>query len=130
MRVNSWSKKFSACAQSEISFHLLPHKVELVAPEPHVRSSGGKRVFLIGGIVAGSGNTIRGNLGSGSQVLGASFGNSLRGNSINANNGLGIDLNGTRLHAVVPSGEGVPVEGDQVALSFSREAMHVMEGEA
>jgi putative spermidine/putrescine transport system ATP-binding protein len=41
-----------------------------------------------------------------------------------------IDLNGTRLHAAVPSTEMVPGEGERVTLGFAKDAIHVMEHEA
>jgi putative spermidine/putrescine transport system ATP-binding protein len=40
-----------------------------------------------------------------------------------------IDLNGTRLHAVVPSSEAVPAEGERVTLGFAKDAIHLMEQE-
>jgi len=40
---------------------------------------------------------------------------------------LGIDMGGTLLHAVVPSGDDVPVEGDRVTIGFNKEALHLME---
>lgn len=40
---------------------------------------------------------------------------------------LGIELNGTLLHAVVPSGGDVPDDGERVTLGFAREALHLME---
>lgn len=40
---------------------------------------------------------------------------------------LGVDLNGTLLHAVVPSIEGLPVEGERVTVGFAKEALHLME---
>ncbi|CAN7641887.1 ABC transporter ATP-binding protein [Devosia sp. LjRoot16] len=40
---------------------------------------------------------------------------------------LGIELGGTLLHAVVPSGTDVPAEGDRVTIGFAREALHMME---
>ena len=40
---------------------------------------------------------------------------------------LGIDLNGTLVHAVVPSADDLPREGEQVTLGFEREALHLME---
>ena len=43
---------------------------------------------------------------------------------------LGIDLNGTRLHAVVPSDDRVPAEGAHVAIDFPQSALHLMEDEA
>jgi putative spermidine/putrescine transport system ATP-binding protein len=43
---------------------------------------------------------------------------------------LALDLSGTRLHALVPSGPHVPVEGAQVAVDFDADALHLMEGEA
>jgi putative spermidine/putrescine transport system ATP-binding protein len=41
-----------------------------------------------------------------------------------------IDLNGTKLHAAVPSSESVPGEGARVTLGFAKDAIHLMEGEA
>jgi putative spermidine/putrescine transport system ATP-binding protein len=38
-----------------------------------------------------------------------------------------IDLNGTRLHAAVPSTETVPGEGQKVTLGFTKDALHLME---
>ena len=38
-----------------------------------------------------------------------------------------IDLNGTRVLAVVPASEDLPGEGDLVAIGFSNEALHFME---
>jgi putative spermidine/putrescine transport system ATP-binding protein len=38
-----------------------------------------------------------------------------------------IDLNGTRLHAAVPSSESVPEEGARVTLGFAKDAIHLME---
>ncbi|MDB5560635.1 MAG: polyamine transporter ATP-binding protein [Hyphomicrobiales bacterium] len=40
-----------------------------------------------------------------------------------------LDLNGTRLHALVPSGPNVPLQGAQVAVEFDASALHLMEGE-
>jgi putative spermidine/putrescine transport system ATP-binding protein len=40
---------------------------------------------------------------------------------------LGIDLNGMHIHAVVPSADDVPGEGDRVTLGFAKDAMHMME---
>lgn len=40
---------------------------------------------------------------------------------------LGIDLNGTLIHAVVPSSDDVPAEGEQVTLGFAKDALHLME---
>jgi len=40
---------------------------------------------------------------------------------------LGIDLNGTLVHAVVPSADDLPGEGERVTLGFAREALHLME---
>lgn len=40
---------------------------------------------------------------------------------------LGIDVNGTLLHAVVPSADGLPTEGERVTLGFARDALHLME---
>jgi putative spermidine/putrescine transport system ATP-binding protein len=42
---------------------------------------------------------------------------------------LGIDLNGTLIHAVVSSANDIPVEGEQVTLGFAKDALHLMEGE-
>ena len=41
-----------------------------------------------------------------------------------------IDLNGTKLHAAVPSSEAVPLEGERVTLGFAKDAIHLMEGDA
>ena len=38
-----------------------------------------------------------------------------------------IDLNGTRLHASVPSNEAVPAEGQKVTIGFAKDALHLME---
>jgi putative spermidine/putrescine transport system ATP-binding protein len=38
-----------------------------------------------------------------------------------------IDLNGTQLHALVPSTEGIPAEGEKVTLGFAKDAIHLME---
>jgi putative spermidine/putrescine transport system ATP-binding protein len=38
-----------------------------------------------------------------------------------------IDLNGTKLHAAVPSSEAVPEEGARVTLGFAKDAIHLME---
>ncbi|HZY50515.1 MAG TPA: TOBE domain-containing protein, partial [Devosia sp.] len=38
-----------------------------------------------------------------------------------------IDLNGTKLHAAVPSSESVPEEGARVTLGFAKDAIHLME---
>jgi putative spermidine/putrescine transport system ATP-binding protein len=46
---------------------------------------------------------------------------------LGANTRLGIDLNGTLLHAVVPSGSDTPADGDRVTIGFAREALHLME---
>ncbi|MGV3491133.1 MAG: ABC transporter ATP-binding protein [Devosia sp.] len=43
---------------------------------------------------------------------------------------LGIDLNGTVLHAVVPSAGDVPSEGEVVTLGFTSDALHLMESGA
>ena len=40
-----------------------------------------------------------------------------------------IDLNGTSLHASVPSAEAVPGEGEKVTLGFAKDAIHLMENE-
>ena len=40
-----------------------------------------------------------------------------------------IDLNGTKLHAAVPSTESVPAEGARVTLGFAKDAIHLMEPE-
>ncbi len=39
---------------------------------------------------------------------------------------LGIDLGGTLIHAVVPSTDDVPAEGERVALGFAKDALHLM----
>ncbi|HEX4297481.1 MAG TPA: ABC transporter ATP-binding protein [Devosia sp.] len=38
-----------------------------------------------------------------------------------------IDLNGTQLHAAVPSIDSVPAEGQRVTLGFAKDAIHLME---
>jgi putative spermidine/putrescine transport system ATP-binding protein len=38
-----------------------------------------------------------------------------------------IDLNGTQIHAAVPSTEAVPAEGQKVTLGFAKDALHMME---
>ena len=38
-----------------------------------------------------------------------------------------IDLNGTKLHASVPSNDAVPAEGEKVTLGFAKDALHLME---
>ena len=38
-----------------------------------------------------------------------------------------IDLNGTKLHASVPSAEAVPAEGQRVTIGFAKDAIHLME---
>jgi putative spermidine/putrescine transport system ATP-binding protein len=38
-----------------------------------------------------------------------------------------IDLNGTQLHASVPSTEAIPGEGERVTLGFAKDALHMME---
>jgi len=43
---------------------------------------------------------------------------------------LGIDVKGSVLHAVLPSGPDLPVEGEVVTLGFPVSALHLMEGEA
>ena len=40
---------------------------------------------------------------------------------------LALDAAGLRLHAMMPSGEDLPKEGDSVALSFDRAALHLMD---
>jgi putative spermidine/putrescine transport system ATP-binding protein len=42
---------------------------------------------------------------------------------------LHIDLNGTELHASVPSNETVPAEGERVTVGFARDAIHLMEAD-
>ena len=41
-----------------------------------------------------------------------------------------IDLNGTSLHASVPSTETIPAEGERVTLGFAKDAIHLMESGA
>ncbi|RYE11106.1 MAG: ABC transporter ATP-binding protein [Hyphomicrobiales bacterium] len=41
-----------------------------------------------------------------------------------------IDLNGTKLHASVPSTEQLPGEGEKVTLGFAKDALHIMESGA
>jgi putative spermidine/putrescine transport system ATP-binding protein len=43
---------------------------------------------------------------------------------------LAIHLAGATIHAIVPSAEDLPVEGDAVSLDFAKEALHLMESEA
>jgi putative spermidine/putrescine transport system ATP-binding protein len=38
-----------------------------------------------------------------------------------------IDLNGTKLHAAVPTTDTVPAEGEKVTLGFAKDALHLME---
>ena len=38
-----------------------------------------------------------------------------------------IDLNGTSLHASIPSTQEIPAEGDRVTLGFAKDALHLME---
>lgn len=45
-------------------------------------------------------------------------------NYLGASTRLAIDLDGQRLHAVVPSGPAVPTEGDTVSVSFDPAALH------
>ena len=40
---------------------------------------------------------------------------------------LGVDVNGTLVHAVVPSIEGLPAEGERVTVGFAKDALHLME---
>ncbi len=42
---------------------------------------------------------------------------------------LGIDLRGMLLHAVVPSADDNPVEGETVTVGFAKDALHLMESE-
>jgi putative spermidine/putrescine transport system ATP-binding protein len=42
---------------------------------------------------------------------------------------LGIDLKGTVLHAVIPSADDNPTEGETVTLGFAKDALHLMEAE-
>jgi putative spermidine/putrescine transport system ATP-binding protein len=41
-----------------------------------------------------------------------------------------LDVGGLRLNAIVPAGQATPAPGDEVILTFNREQLHVMEGEA
>jgi len=43
---------------------------------------------------------------------------------------LAIALNGMSIHAVMPSGDDVPTEGERVTIGFAREALHLLEDEA
>ncbi len=43
---------------------------------------------------------------------------------------LSLDAEGTRLHAIVGSGGTIPAPGTEVTLTFNRDQVHVMEGEA
>ncbi|HEY2785006.1 MAG TPA: choice-of-anchor Q domain-containing protein [Fimbriiglobus sp.] len=64
---------------------------------------------VVGGVAAGAANVIRGNLGAGVSVTGAtSTGNTIRGNSIYSNGGLGIDLGGDGVTANDKSGHAGP----------------------
>lgn len=40
---------------------------------------------------------------------------------------LAVDLNGTLLHAVVPSTDDLPTEGERVTIGFAKDALHLME---
>ena len=40
---------------------------------------------------------------------------------------LALDVDGLRLHATLPAGTALPETGDQVALTFNREQLHLME---
>ena len=48
---------------------------------------------------------------------------------LGASTRLAIDLKGTLLHAVVPSADDNPVEGEVVTLGFAKDALHLMESE-
>ena len=48
---------------------------------------------------------------------------------LGASTRLAITANGVLLHALVPSTDGLPVEGQAVSLSFPTAALHLMEGE-
>ena len=41
-----------------------------------------------------------------------------------------VDADGQRINAVVASGGKLPAPGDDVTLTFNRDAVHLMEGEA
>lgn len=47
-------------------------------------------------------------------------------NYLGATTRLTVDMAGQRIHAAVPSGAAVPVEGDAVAVTFNRDALHRM----
>lgn len=46
---------------------------------------------------------------------------------VGATTRLGVDTNGLRLHVTVPAGTAIPAEGEEVLLTFNRDALHVME---
>ncbi len=51
-------------------------------------------------------------------------------NYLGAATRLALDAGGLRLHATMPAGAALPQPGDAVTLTFNREHLHVMEGEA
>jgi putative spermidine/putrescine transport system ATP-binding protein len=51
-------------------------------------------------------------------------------NYLGAATRLALDVEGLRLHATLPAGVAAPVVGEAVMLTFNREHLHVMEGEA
>ena len=42
---------------------------------------------------------------------------------------LAVEVEGIRIHAVVPAGDDIPAEGARVTLGFARDALHLMENE-
>ncbi len=42
---------------------------------------------------------------------------------------LAIDMSGTTIHAVLPSADGAPAEGDRVTLGFPKDALHYLDDE-
>jgi putative spermidine/putrescine transport system ATP-binding protein len=51
-------------------------------------------------------------------------------NYLGATTRLALDAEGLRLHATVPSGGSLPSEGETVMLTFNRDHLHLMDGEA
>ncbi len=48
-------------------------------------------------------------------------------NYLGATTKLALDADGLRLHAIVPAGTALPVEGEAVVLTFNREHLHLMD---
>ncbi|MGC4023710.1 MAG: ABC transporter ATP-binding protein [Mesorhizobium sp.] len=51
-------------------------------------------------------------------------------NYLGASTRVGLDINGLRLHAMIPAGQPLPEQGERVTISFNREQIHLMDGEA